>query len=372
MGAVCWRSTPAVLDLGGRISDAAHKHSGVGTATSLKWRLVVKNRRGFTLIELLVVIAIIALLIGLLLPQLSKARREAKNLLSLGNMRGLNQMIASYTNEYKDALPYFWGGNHSANQPNQGDLLWYQIWDNPVQRNGFYAFSDGANTTTMWAFHWASNLMHWSSPNDLGNKIQFAPGDQAVLDRFQDYRSQGNLDGVMWDGSYAYSPTMWTKAERYVQPLGGALPPIQSGSGLGSGFQWMRANRISDILQPNGKVVLWERFDFSKISRAEANGRTNRFPQWNNPESTARFATADGSAATVRIVDLNEKAASANQGEANVFRPVDTWAMPQTTLNKYDMGRDGFQNGVNNSGGPYPSYFWSTRNGIRGRDVFRN
>ena len=58
-------------------------------------------RRAFTLIELLVVVSIIALLIAILLPALSGARRSTKDTQCQSNMRGLMQAQTAHAADYK-------------------------------------------------------------------------------------------------------------------------------------------------------------------------------------------------------------------------------------------------------------------------------
>lgn len=66
----------------------------------------VTLRPGFTLIELLVVVGIIALLIGLLLPVLSSARKEAISISCGSSLRQMGIGLAVYNNDYRERGPY--------------------------------------------------------------------------------------------------------------------------------------------------------------------------------------------------------------------------------------------------------------------------
>jgi|GEM_PF-1342366 len=108
-------------------------------------------RKNFTLIELLVVIAIIAILAGMLMPALSKARERGRDIASLSNCKQWSTANMMFVDDHQERLP--WGGTDKvgdsykvASGVAQGDIdeFWADMLPPYV---GQAAFKDFATDT---------------------------------------------------------------------------------------------------------------------------------------------------------------------------------------------------------------------------------
>lgn len=87
--------------------------------------------RAFTLVELLIVIGIIGLLIGILLPTLSRVRNYARDVKCASNVRQISTALLIYATEHRGWLP----PAEDSGPTLQGKASWHvRIWENLMKR----------------------------------------------------------------------------------------------------------------------------------------------------------------------------------------------------------------------------------------------
>src|SRR5262245_973694 len=120
-------------------------------------------RCAFTLVELLVVIGIIAVLIGVLLPVLSKVQERGRNLKCQANMRQILIALRGYAEENRGFFPY--GFHYTRTRK--------PVTDSQTSSDVDEARGNQANFTC-----WASQITKWMRRGQ--NKSQFENDDNNV------------------------------------------------------------------------------------------------------------------------------------------------------------------------------------------------
>ena len=360
-------------------------------------------RSGFTIIEVLVVVSIIALLIGILLPALGRARDSALQSTSLSNLRQISAGLAAYAGDWADRQPTLIPDDFSKcgqNTPGaccasyianihcmpQPILGWANfgggraLWGYWIDEGGQCAGVGGCgNVVVAMPYDADSQIGYWRIMNHkifaqymndrFYDEVFYAPKDRRKrekVDEFFDLPDEFNSEnGVIEWPTYCLAASAMMAPDvasgRRCDPSNPTLPPDNPDQ-MCSPFDFpggFRSPPVGAASYPDLKMRAWEH-EWLQNAPAELNPSfTTETPYYYNmgPQSAPASLMFDGS---VRIFSANEAIQSnqrvLKQGQGSLW--IDDWG----GNNYYEGASHGFPE-------EYTSFGVLTRDGIKGKDT---